>query len=240
MSSITYAGHAFGDHVSAELVEPVSHTVAPEMVRVPGRPGHLLLSADVEPLELKARLFLDAPSALTTAQRAEVRKTLRLWLLSTDGAALKVPGEPDLEWRDVLCTGVSGWSSLFADGSATVTFLAFDPIAYGTRLVSAMGAFKFTGNQPTWPTFALTVSSGVTEAGVTDGKSGRSLIVERAFVSGDRLSFDCARQTVTVNGKDAAADLTLRSDFFQLEPRYTDLSFPGCTKYNTWFYERWA
>lgn len=240
MSSITFDGHSFADFVSAELVEPVAHGIAPETAKVPGRPGRVLLSVDVEPLELRVRLFLDAPDALTTARRAEVRRTLRDWLLCTDGAVLKVPGEPDLEWHDVLCAGVSDWSSLFADGSATVTFLALDPIAYGKRLVSAMGAFRVDGNQPTWPEFSLTVEAGATSVGVTDNKTGRFLSVERAFAGGERVAIDCAAQTVRVNNVDAAADLTLGSDFFQLQPGYTDLSFPGCAKYNTWFWERWA
>lgn len=240
MSSISYDGHSFDDHVSAELVEPVAHVVTPETARVPGRPGRVLLSAGVEPLELKVRLFMDAPGALTSAQRSEVRRTLRGWLLSTDGAVLKVPGEPDLEWHDVICAGVSDWSSLFSEGSATVTFLALDPIAYGERLVSAMGAFRVGGNRPTWPEFSLVASKGAPAVDVTDNETGAFLRVERAFAGGESVSIDCAAQTVRVGGEDAAADLTLGSDFFQLVPGYADLTFTGCSRYNTWFWERWA
>lgn len=89
MRSITYDGHSFGDCVSAELVEPVAHVIAPETARVPGRPGRVLLSADVEPLELKVRLFLDAPDTLTSARRSELRRTLRSWLLNTDSSVLE-------------------------------------------------------------------------------------------------------------------------------------------------------
>ena len=240
MSSITYDGHSFGDYVSAELAEPVAQVVAPETAKVPGRPGRVLLSADVEPLELKIRLFLDAPDVLTSAQRSEVRRTLRSWLLNTDGSVRKVPGEPDLEWRDVICAGVSDWSSLFSEGSATVTFLALDPIAYGRHLVSVMGRFRVTGGQPTWPEFLFVAEEGATAVGVRDNVSGASLRIERVFSGGERVSVDCARQTVRLNGADIASCLTLGSDFFQLVPGYADLTFTGCSKHNTWFWERWA
>lgn len=160
MSSIEYADHSFGDYVSAELVEPVAHVVKPETARVPGRPGLVLLSAEVEPPELRVRLFMDAPDALTAAQRAAVRRTLRAWLLRADGGELVVPGEPELTWRDALCAGVSDWSSLFAEGSAVVTFLCLDPIAYGAKAASDADSFDVGGMWETWPTISAMADAG--------------------------------------------------------------------------------
>jgi phage-related protein len=239
VSSIEYAGHSFGDYVSAELAEPAAHVIAPETARVPGRPGLVLLSADVEPLELRVRLFMDAPDALTVTQRSEVRRTLRAWLLSTDGAELVVPGEPALTWRDAICAGVSDWSSLFAEGSAVVTFECLNPIAYGTRMTSSNTTFQVGGTWPTWPTFVLVATAG-SSVKVTDNISGSYVLVEGSFVGGERVTVDCAAQTATIDGADASKDVALGSDFFSLQPGSADLSFEGCSAFDVRFFERWA
>lgn len=239
MSSITYNGKSFGDYVSAELLEPVAHVVTPETARVPGRPGLVLLSAEVEPLELRVRLFMDDPDALTVAQRSEVRRTLRAWLLSTNGAELVVPGEPTLTWHDALCFGVSDWSSLFAEGSATATFLCLDPIAYGTRMTSSNTTFQVGGTWVTWPTVLMVASEG-SSVKVTDSASGSYVLVEGAFAGGERVLVDCAVQTVTIDGADASKDVALGSDFFSLAPGSADLAFEGCSTFDVRFYERWA
>lgn len=192
MSSITYNGHGFGGYVSAELVEPVAHVLAPETARVPGRPGLVLLSAEVEPLELRVRLFMDAPDALTMTQRSEVRRTLRAWLLSTEGAELVMPGEPTLTWHDALCMGVSDWSSLFAEGSALATFECLDPIAYGASASSAAGSFDVGGTWPTWPTMLIVASAG-SSVKVADDVSGSYVLVESSFAGGTSGSGCCRR-----------------------------------------------
>lgn len=237
MSSITYNGQSFGSYVSAELLEPVAHVVTPETARVPGRPGLVLLSAEVEPLELRVRLFMDAPDALTVSQRGEVRRTLRGWLLSTDGAELVVPGEPTLAWHDAICSGVSDWSSLFAEGSAVVTFLCLDPIAYGASTSSEAGSFEVGGTWATWPTVVLTAAAG-SAVGVEYSKTECRVIVEGAFSGGERVLVDCERQAVTIDGADASKDMALGSDFFALEPGACELAFSGCSAHTVSWVER--
>lgn len=237
MSSIIYNGHDFGDYVSAELVEPVAHVVAPESAKVPGRPGRVLLSADVEPLELRVRLFLDAPDALTSAQRSELRRTLRSWLLNTAGSVLEVPGEPALEWHDVICAGVSDWSSLFSEGSATVTFLALDPIAYGPERNSTAATLEVGGTWPTWPVVEMVAVAG---EDLQVGLGGSFVRMGRAFKAGDKVAIDMAAQTVTVGGQDATGDVALASDFFALPPGRVELLFVNCSSHVVRWRERWV
>lgn len=144
MSSFSYNGHDFSAYVSAELVEPVGHAVDTNVAEVPGRPGAVLLSGQIDPLVLRLRVFMDN-HAFTAAELAEVRRLLRGWLLAPQDGALVVPGEPTLEWHDAVCTGVSDWSSLFSDGSAVVTFTCFDPIAYGAAGSSVLETFEVGG-----------------------------------------------------------------------------------------------
>lgn len=239
MSSITYNGQSFGDYVTAELVEPVAHVVTPETARVPGRPGLVLLSAEVEPLELKVRLFMDALDALTVAQRSEVRRTLRGWLLNTEGAELVVPGEPALTWHDAICSGVSDWSSLLSEGSAVVTFECLDPIAYGAMASSDAGSFEVGGTWATWPTVGLTAAAG-SAVEVEYSKTECRVLVEGAFAGGERVTVDCERQVVTIDGTDASKDVALGSDFFALGPGACELAFSGCSAHTVSWVERWA
>lgn len=236
MSSIAYDGHSFEPYVSAELVEPVAHVINPETANVPGRPGLVLLSADVEPLELKVRLFMDAPDALTTAQRSEVRRTLRSWLLSTEGATLEVPGEPGLEWHDVVCSGVSDWSSLFSEGSATVTFLA--------RPHRLRGRAVERGRDARGGRHLADVAGRGGGRRCRRGPRGglREVFVRmsHAFSEGDKVVIDMAAQAVTVNDGDATADVTLGSDFFALAPGRADLLFASCSSHVVRWRERWA
>lgn len=237
MSSISYAGHDLAGVASAELLEPVAHAVAPVGARVPGRPGLALLGGEVEPLELRVRVFLDAPGAATDAGRALVRARIRAWLLAPAGGELVVPGEPTLRWRDAVCTGVSDWSTLFSEGSAVVTFLCMDPIAFGAAGSSAAGSFAVGGTWPTWPVVELVARAG---AAVSVACGGATLAVERAFRAGDLVSIDCAAQRVTVNGADASADVTLGSDFFAIGPGDVAPSFSGCSSHVVRWVERWA
>ncbi len=237
MSSISYAGHDLAGVASAELVEPVAHAVSPVTARVPGHPGLALLGGDVEPLELSVRLFLDDADATTVAKRSDARARIRSWLLAPAGGELVVPGEPTLRWRDVVCTGVSDWSSLFADGSAVVTFLCMDPIAYGASGSSDGVSFSVGGTWPTWPTLALVAEAG---ASVSVVRGDAALTVEHAFAAGDAVLIDCAAQAVTVGGEDATADVTLGSDFFAIGPGDVGMSFSGCSSHVVSWAERWA
>lgn len=236
MSSFTYDGHDLAPYVTAELLEPVGHVVEAYVAEVPGRPGAVLLSGDVVPLTLRLRVFMDN-HAFTTAKLAQVRRLLRGWLLATDGGVLVVPGEPTLEWHDAVCTGVSDWSSLFADGSAVVTFTCYDPIAYGDSKESDAEAFEVGGTWPTWPVYVLYADDG-SSLSVTEGGAG--ITVNHAFEFEDLVIVWALSQTVTVNGKDATADVALGSDFSALSPGKHTLAFSGCSTHSVRWRERWA
>ena len=239
MSSVTFCGRALSPFVSAEVEWPAAHTLAAETARVPGRPGLALLSADVEPLELRVRMHLDAPEALTAAERAEVRRTVRAWLLADGGGTLAVPGEPGLEWHDVVCAGSTGWPTPLADASATVTFLCLDPIAYGAENSSAGDAFEVGGTWPTRPVVEMTARAG-SGASVACAATGERVELAHTLAAGDLVRVDCAAQTVAVNGADATADVTLGSDFPSLAPGRVALAFSGCSSHLVLWRERWA
>ena len=150
-----------------------------------------------------------------------------------------VPGEPGLEWHDVVCAGSTGWTGPLADASATVTFLCLDPMAYGAERSSAGDAFDVGGTWSTRPVVELTATAG-SGASVACTGTGERVELARALAAGDLVHIDCGAQTVTVNGADATADVTLGSDFFRLAPGRAALAFEGCSSHLVSWRERWA
>lgn len=237
MSLLTYNGHDFSGYVSAELVEPAGHALAPRTLAVPGRPGAVLLGSELPPRVLTVRLFLDAGASMTPEQRSEARHTLYGWLVAPEGGELSLSGEPGLTWRDAVVTGVSDWDSLFEDGSCEAEFTCFDPVAYGDAASSTGTAVTVGGTWSTWPVVELTASAG-SSVRVAD-ELGRYVLVERAFSAGDVVVMDFATETVTVDGADAGADVAVESTFFPLAPGSHALAFAGCSAHEVSWTERW-
>ena len=237
MSALTYNGHDFSEHVTAELVEPAGHALSPRALAVPGRPGAALLGCELPPRALKVRLFLDAGVTLTAEERSEIRHEMYGWLVAPMGAELSLTGEPDLTWRDAVVTGVSDWDSLFEGGSCEVEFTCFDPVAHGDGKSSAASTLTIGGTWPTWPVVTLTALAG-SSVKVTDGL-GRYVLVERTFAAGDVVVMDFAAESVTVDGADASADVAVESTFFSLAPGSHSLTFSGCSAHTVAWVERW-
>lgn len=237
MSGLVYAGRDFSPYVAAELAEPAGHALEPRTLAVPGRPGAVLLGCELPPRVLRVRLFLDAGATLDAAERSGIRHLLYSWLVAPSGGELSISGEPGLSWRDAVVTDVSEWDSLFEDGSCTVSFTCFDPVAYGDEASSTAVAFEVGGTWATWPVVTLTALAGL-PVKVADGL-GRYVLVERAFAAGDVVVMDFAAEAVTVGGEDVSADVAVESTFFALEPGEHELAFSGCSAHTVAWTERW-
>lgn len=62
---------------------------------------------------------------------------------------VRLPDEPELEYRDAVCTDAGSWSSLFEDGEGEVVFTLLDPVAYGRERTETGAAFEVGGSWPT-------------------------------------------------------------------------------------------
>ncbi|MEE0027377.1 MAG: phage tail family protein, partial [Atopobiaceae bacterium] len=203
---------------------------------VSGRAGALLVSCRIPPRLARVRLFLDAGFRPGTNGLADIRHRVYSALCSTAGGTLRLPDEPELEYRDAVCTDAGSWSSLLEDGKGEVSFTLLDPVAYGRERTEAGTAFEVGGSWPTWPTFELVASAG---SAVQVGCGDAFVRIERAFSGGEVVRIDCESEGVTVDGVDARADVALVSDFFSLAPGNRTLTFSGCASHVTIFYERW-
>lgn len=236
MRSIIYNGVDLSDVCSAEVVERVALPVLADAMVVPGRAGALLVSGRIPPRLVRVRLFMDAGFKAGTNGLADIRHGIYSALCSTAGGTLRLPDEPELEYRDVVCTDAGAWSSLFEDGHGEVTFTLFDPIAYGMARSERGMSFEVGGSWPTWPTFELVASAG---SAVQVGCGDAYVRVEHAFSGGEVVRIDFETDSVTIDGDDARADVTLGSDFFSLAPGDVSLAFSGCSSHVTAFCERW-
>ena len=236
MRSIVVNGVDFSEFSSAEVVEKVALPIAVNTMVVPGRAGALLVSGRVPPRIVRVRLFMDAGYKPGTNGLADIRHRVYSALCSTGGGTLRLLDEPELEYRDAVCTDAGAWSSLFEDGHGDVVFTLLDPVAYGIARHEAGTTFEVSGTWPTWPTFELVASTG---SAVQVGCGGKLVRIEHAFSGGEVVTIDCASEAVTIGGVDARADVTLSSDFFSLTPGNCTLAFSGCSSHATAFHERW-
>lgn len=236
MRSIVHNGIDLSEWCSAEVVEKVALPVVPDTMVVPGRAGALLVSGRIPPKLVRVRLFMDAGFRPGTNGLADIRHRVYSALCSTAGGTLRLPDEPEFEYRDAVCTDAGAWLSLFEDGLGEVVFTLLDPVTYGRARSETGAAFEVGGSWPTWPTFELVASAG-SAAQVGCGSSFAR--VEHAFSGGEAVRIGCEDEGVTVDGIDARVEVTLASDFFSLSPDRCELSFSGCSAHVTAFHERW-
>ena len=239
MRSITYCGVDFAGWCSAEVGESCGHAVEPRTVAVPGRAGAVLLGGEVPAKVLRVRLYWDSLLGLDAAARAKARHEVYAGLLSVGGGELVVPGDPEMTYRDAVCTGCGSWSSLFADGFADVEFTCYDPIAYGSQLATESAAFGVGGTWPTWPVVSVVAAAGPAVE-VADGDSGAYVLVEKSFVGGEKVVVDFQAETCLVDGVDASASVSIASEFFALAPGARELVFSGCKTHSVSWFERWV
>lgn len=238
MRSIIFAGHDFSPSTTAEILEP-AQAVKPVTLATPGRAGLLITGGTVQPRKIVVRLFLDAGYKAGATSLSALRHGLYAWIAAPLGGELVLPSDPELTYRDAVCTGVANWDSLFEDGSCELEFTCYDPIAYGNENTTVDTSFEVSGTWNTWLVVDCTaVASSLVS--VEETYSGRFVTVRRDFSGGEHVHMDFERERVTVNGSDAAIDLDLDSDFFALEPGWVELSFSGCSDHTVTFRERWA
>ncbi len=236
MRSIIYAGVDFSEFCSAEVVEKVALPLEVSTMAVPGRAGALLVSGRIAPRLVRVRLFMDAGFKPGSAGMADIRHRVYAALSAVGGGELRLPDEPELVYRDAVCTGCGTWSSLFEDGNGTCDFALLDPVAYGIERRETGMTFAVSGTWRTWPAFEISACAG---SAVEVGCCGRSVRVEREFAGGETVCIDCASERVEVDGSDARANVALSSDFFCLEPGERELWLEGCATCATTFSERW-
>lgn len=239
MRSIVYGGVDFSRYCSAAVVSRGVHALSADALAVPGRAGALPLPAHVPPEDVVVKLILDCRYAPGSCGLSRIRHEVRSWLCKPGCAALVLPDDPELEYRDALLTDAASWTDLFETGECEVTFTLFDPVAYGTDRSERTTHFDVGGTWPTLPVVTMVAEAG-SSLQVSNVKAGKSILIERTFEGGETVVVDCAAETVRTGSYDIRNKVALGSDFFALEPGACELAFAGCSSFEVSFRERWA
>lgn len=240
-ASIVFNGHDLSDVTTAEVIEQGAQRMAVVSEAVPGSAARLVTDVAFEPFQIVVRLMLKTGLVQSDVEMSALRRRLRaaLSIVGLAGGVLRVPEEPELEWRGVFAVDVESWDSLFEQGSTTVVFESYDAVAYGADVSVSTSAFEVGGSWPAAPVFTLVAAAG-SALQVRDGAGGAFVRVERAFSGGEQVVVDCGSQTVRVDGVCAETAVTLMSDFFLLEPGLHEIFFEGVTsEFTIDFTERW-
>lgn len=238
MRSIVYCGHDFSELCSAEVVGRSVNALAAEAMAVPGRAGALPVSSRVVPGEVTVRLFLDVGFKADENALAEARHKLSFWLCVPGGGELVLPDEPGHVYHDSMLVDVGEWSKLFSDGQCDVTFMLFDPVAYGQARVERTASFEVGGTWASWPEFRMVASAGDVMR-VACPAIGKAIELDYSFSGGETVVIRCEDDAVLIDDADARDVVTLGSDFFALELGECALEFSGCSYAETRFVERW-
>lgn len=188
-------------------------------------------------LRCVVKLLLDARAKLDARRASNLRHALNSILLSGE-ATLRLPEEPDLEYRGARVVDVTSWDELFEVGSMVATFHCDDGAAYGLERVCHGEVVDVGGNHRTYPVFELVAIENDCVMAI-DHRGKRFASVLQNFHGGERVVIDCERGRAFVDGEDACAKVGFYTDFFALQPGRNELSFAGCSEHATRFFERW-
>lgn len=218
--------------------------IAPSTVdvrSVPGMDGGVLVSNDLDPLEIKVtcRLTTDTidPREVQQAWADAVARIRRagaqaLYLTPDRFRMAVLAGETPLEYANYSATG-------------ELTFLCADPVAYGREreiTVPSGGSVTFhvDGTYPTAPTIAAAsaVRDGTALVWGIRLDAGDYVHVATGSASAMSVAVDCAARTCKVNAEPAMA--TLDSDWLELAPGQHTLAMDkGTGAATVTFRERW-
>ncbi len=239
MSGLVFNGYDFGEACKAKTL-----SVSPLRVRVDdeGYPLVAGMKAIPDALDvrtIKVKLMLDAGRKLDCAAAASLRRKVDGMLAAPRPSVLRLPEDDVLEYRDAMLTDAGTWVGFREDGEVTLTFTAFDPIAYGAMRRVPDCAFEVGGTWKTYPTYELVAAEGDSVM-VIDEAHERFICVLHSFAGGERVVVDCEREVATIDGVDASADIAIASDFFALDVGRHELAFAGCSEHVVNYVERWA
>lgn len=224
MSSLVYNGFDFGEFCLAKTV-----SLPPVCV---GADGELV------PLEIEVKIMLNIGAKMDASARSVLRHRLSAALMS-EGGVLRLPEEPEVEYRGVRVKDAGAWTSLFEDGSCTVRFECADPVAYGYERVTGAASFEVAGTYPTYPVIELVADAGDSVYVMNPTQEAFVQVVGN-FEGGEVVTLDFEAERAWIDGVSADTKVGLYSDFFALGTGMNTLTFAGCASHTLRYIERWV
>ncbi|WDL97795.1 distal tail protein Dit [Alicyclobacillus sp. ALC3] len=197
-------------------------------LNVPKRPGLWYTRTDLGPRWIQVHVSVTATSNMDL--RTQIRN-IAAWLSPASGLqSLSFDNEPNLTYYAVPDEGMGGGAGtqstditqMVTLGNGKVIFMCADPFAYDTQqsatFASDSASPDVTGTYQTYPVISLTLTAAATSLKVTHASSGKFMLLNSSFASGDTVTIDCTRGLVSINGSPAMTALDITSQFFALQP----------------------
>lgn len=188
-------------------------------------------------LRIVVKLLLDAGAKVDVRRASDLRHRLNA-ILFEPATILRLPEEPELEYRGAKILDITSWDELLEVGTMTVAFHCSDGAAYGLERVCHDEVVDVGGNHRSYPIFEMVAIEGDCVMAI-DHVGKRFVSVLQEYHGGEHVVIDCGRGRAWVDGDDACSKVGFYSDFFALRPGRNELAFAGCSEHVTRFSERW-
>lgn len=191
--------------------------------------------------ELGSRVFSIDVEILSDSQQDKQEKINRLAPL------LFTNEEKDLILDNVrrykaVVDGSSNINNLMYDGLLTLTFVAYDPIAYGEEIslnIASGDELYNPGNYKTRPVIEVFPSTAPLEIRLKGGEEYDYVKINSVPGLSDPIRIDFVNEVVTFNGEDIMKDVDPLGDFFDIPPGDFSLEIRNSRFTHILFYERW-
>ena len=200
---------------------------------VPGQPGSRFMRAELKPLTIDVAAAWRARPA---DDMAALRRLMASRLLCLKEAELWLDDERHLGLRYMaVLTSPGALDTLWHTGEATLTFTAYDPVAYGAEgraTVSGTSGVQVGGTFRTYPTVTVSPGGSTSALRLTNMGTGEFVQIDKAVTASSAVVIDMAAPQATVDG--SPAPVTFESDFFPLEPGANSLKLSSGTATVQW------
>lgn len=200
---------------------------------VPGQPGSRFMRAELKPLTIDVAAAWRARPA---DDMAALRRLMASRLLCLKEAELWLDDERHLGLRYMaVLTSPGALDTLWHTGEATLTFTAYDPVAYGAEgraTVSGTSGVQVGGTFRTYPTVTVRPGGSTSALRLTNMGTGEFVQIDKAVTASSAVVIDMAAPQATVDG--SPAPVTFESDFFPLEAGANSLKLSSGTATVQW------
>lgn len=233
---MSFGGAELGRWLDCNPRRPIMPPVNVKADEVPGADGTRFRRASLGDLVINVDVWLKVPAG---GDAAEIRHALAAALKTEDPAPLVLPDDPTRYHMAVL-DGSSELSRLWDGGTATLTFRACDPIAYGERRraeVRDSGSVSAGGTYPARPVVTAKPPRG-SKWRVEHAGTGEYVEIAASFDGSQTVVVDMGARRCRINGASADPYVTLDSDYFELAPGANEIKLSGGSATLEWD-ERW-
>lgn len=230
-----FNGVMFSQYVTAypvrNIVPNMTHMTAEAMDR------QIHLRTKLEPIDIPVKLELRIRET-DPVELARLRRLLRSVLYTSKPAKLVLPDDPEVYYMASVVSG-DDLDNLWNTGSCTVTFRAFDGVAYGDHkereIKAGINTIEVGGTWKTYPVMTLKAAGNGVKIENVD--TGEYIELDSTTTSGSLVTVDMDGEGI-VHVNNNLSPIKLGSIFFPLMPGTNRIRITNANGTIEWD-ERW-